>query len=374
MARLLENVRILDLSQYEAGPYATMLLADMGAETIKIEPLWGEALRAAPPLIGGESAFFMFYNRDKKSMALNLKDPKGVEVFKELVRHTDVVFENFTPGVMDNLGIGYETLKEIKPDIIFVSVSGFGQDGPYSKRPSFDLIAQAMSGIISLTGERVGRPVPVADYIGDSVPALYATIAVLSALYHRKVTGEGQRVDVAQTDTLFSILVSPATYPANRRTAYGTVQSHPTVIYDMYRAMDGHVVICAPMGNIFDRLKKVLGMEDVDHEKVKQWASERTVDEIVKTLVDAKVPVAPVLDIENSLENAHAKAREIVATVNHPQAGSVKMPNFPVKFSKTPVKIRSPSPSLGQHTEETLSSLLNYSKEQIARLREERII
>ena len=374
MAQLLENVRILDLSQYEAGPYATMLLADMGAETIKIEPLWGEALRAAPPLIGGESAFFMFYNRDKKSMALNLKDPKGVEVFKELVRHTDVVFENFTPGVMDNLGIGYETLKEIKPDIIFVSVSGFGQDGPYSKRPSFDLIAQAMSGIISLTGERVGRPVPVADYIGDSVPALYATIAVLSALYHRKVTGEGQRVDVAQTDTLFSILVSPATFPVNRRTAYGTVQSHPAVIYDMYRATDGHVVICAPMGNIFDRLKKVLRMEGVDHEKVKQWASERTVDEIVKILVDAKVPVAPVLDIENSLENAHAKAREIVATVNHPQAGSVKMPNFPVKFSKTPVKIRSPSPSLGQHTEETLSSLLNYSKEQIARLREERII
>jgi len=374
MARLLENVRILDLSQYEAGPYATMLLADMGAEVIKIEPLWGEALRAAPPLIGGESAFFMFYNRNKKGMALNLKDPRGVEIFKELVRHADVVFENFTPGVMDNLGIGYETLKEIKPDLIFVSVSGFGQDGPYSKRPSFDLIAQAMSGIISLTGERIGQPVPVADYIGDSVPALYATIAVLSALYHRKVAGEGQRVDVAQVDTLFSILVSPTTFPANRRTAYGTVQSHPTVIYDMYRAMDGHVVICAPMGNIFDRLKKVLGMEDVDHEKVKQWASERTVDEIVKTLVDAKVPVAPVLDIENSLENAHAKAREIVATVNHPQAGSVKMPNFPVKFSKTPVKVRSPSPSLGQHTEETLSSLLNYSKEQIARLREERII
>jgi CoA:oxalate CoA-transferase len=374
MSRLLENVRILDLSQYEAGPYATMLLADMGAEVIKIEPPWGEALRGAPPLIGGESVFFMFHNRDKKSMALNLKDQRGVEIFKELTRQADVVFENFTPWVMDSLGIGYETLKEIKPDIIFVSVSGFGQDGPYSKRPSFDLIAQAMSGIISLTGERVGRPVPVADYIGDSVPALYATIAVLAALYHRKATGEGQRVDVAQVDTLFSVLVSSVTFPASGRTAYGTVRAHPTVIYDMYRAKDGYVVICAPMGSVFDRLKGALGLEDVDHEKVERWASERTVEEIVNIMVAAKVPVAPVLDIEESIESVHAKAREIMATVDHPKAGSVKMPNFPLRFSKTPIKIRTPSPTLGQHTEEILSSLLHYSAEQIAKLKEERVI
>ena len=215
LKRVLENIRVLDLTHYMAGPFCTMLQADLGAEIIKIEPPWGEALRSNPPLVNGLSPSFLFLNRNKKSMKLNLQTAKGKNIFIELAKVSDIVIENFSPGTMRKLGLDYAALSEINPRIIFVSVSGFGQYGPYSLRPSYDAVAQAYSGLMHLVGDQAeegGPPLLVPDYIGDAVPALYATIGVLAALFYRERTGRGQWVDVAQLDSMVSILQSIVSY------------------------------------------------------------------------------------------------------------------------------------------------------------------
>lgn len=375
--RPLENIKVLDLSRYMAGPFCGKILADLGAEVIKIEPPWGEPSRFRPPLFRGLSSTFLEFHRGKKGITLNLKNPRAVKIFKELVKKSDVVFENFRPGVMDRLGIGYEVLKEINPKIILASITGFGQYGPRTLRPSFDILGQATSGFMAAMGASLdpsGPPILVAEGPGDSIPGTYAALAIIVALYYRELTGVGQRIDIAQQDTMMYITPSIAAYLlsgmtwSDIRRKYG--KDIPGV-YGSFKAKDGYIAVAAPMGSIFDRLSKALGSENVDNDYVKEWVSDKTVKEIEEKLVEADVPVAPVLSVEEVVNDPQALAREMVIEVEHTTAGKVKIVGNPMKFSETPIKIERASPLLGQHNEEILTELLGYKKEDVAKLREE---
>jgi crotonobetainyl-CoA:carnitine CoA-transferase CaiB-like acyl-CoA transferase len=353
------------------------MLADMGAEVIKIEPLWGGRLRFSPPLIKGESPGFAVLNRNKKGMAIDLKKEEGVEIVKQLVKHADVVFENFSLGTLDRLGIGYDVLKEINPGIIYVTITGFGYTGPYAHRRSFDIIAQAMSGLMTLTGEeaQVDYPVHVADYLGDMIPALTASNGILGALYYKKVTGKGQRVDVAQLDSMIYILGSIFSYLSSDMTAYQSRKKFRIIgSYDAFPAKDGWVVIAAPMGAIVDRLSKAMNVEKPDIPAIREWVKDQAVNDVVTTLVEAGVPVAPVYSVDQVVTDPHVRAREMILEVDHPTIGKIKVPGFPIKYSETPFELHSSSPLLGQHNEEILSTLLSYSKDRIAKLKEEKVI
>ncbi len=378
MGKPLENTRVLDLTHYQAGPTCTMLLADMGAEVIKVEPPWGEQGRSLPPLISGLSPYFAHLNRNKKSITLNLKSEAGIRIFRQLVSISDVVVENYAPGTMEKLGIGYETLKEINHKIIFVSISGFGQYGPYSSRPSFDWIAQAMSGFMALTGDSAlpgGPPIVVPESIGDTIPGMFGVIGALTALYHRQLSGRGQRIDVAQLDSMVSIILSITYWTMSGMAWHQVARKYADFgPGGLYKARDGYIYIVAPPGPIMDRLKTALGTDNADQSVVREWVKDRTVDEVVGALVEARVPVAPVLAIDKVVEDPHVLSREMMVEVEHPKAGRVRMPGFPIKFSETPGKVEWAAPLLGQHTEEVLTRLLGYSGVEIGKLREERVI
>ena len=380
MRKALENIRVIDLTAVWFGPFCTMLLADMGAEVIKIEPPWGEMTRFRPPLINGASPNFTYFNRNKKGMTLNLKSEKGVAIFKELVKIGDVVVENYSPRTMEReFGLGYDTLREVNPKIIYASLSGYGQSGPYSQRPSFDIIGQAMSGLMYLTGERAdpeGPPILTSEAPGDLTPALFAAFSILTALFHRERTGIGQRIDVAQVDCMISVIPSLVTYALTGLTRQ-ELRKRDNIpgVYDVFKARDGHVVIAAPMGHFLDILKNIIGIKDIESRQViDDWVKTKTVEEVVDTLADARVPVAPVHRMDEVFQDPQILAREMIVEIEHPQAGMVKMPNFPVKFSETPGEVATPAPLLGQHNEEILAELLGYNREEVDKLKEEGIL
>ncbi len=382
MRRPLEDIRILDLSHVWFGPYCTMLLAHLGAEVIKVEPPWGEMTRLFPPLIENESPTFISMNLNKKGITLDLKHPKGKEIFLELAKLSDVVVENFTPGTMERLGLGYQVLKGVRPDIIYASMSGFGQTGPYAKRPSYFSIAEAITGHAYMAGlgeDEEGEPRGSPQAYGDLGPALFAALSIVSALRFRDKTGKGQWIDVAQADCMVS-LASQAilTYTAagltplearRKRRSLGQVS-----VGGFFKAMDGYVAVLATRGPIVERLAEALEVEEVDVEGFRRWVEGKAVDEVVERLVRADVPVAPVLNIDEVVEEPHLLARGAFKEVEHPRLGRIKVPSFPVKFSEFEELPINPSPALGQHTEEVLKTLLGYSKEEIEELRRERVV
>lgn len=382
MKKALEGIRIVDLSHVWFGPFCTLLLANMGAEVIKIEPSWGDRTRMFPPLHERESPTFQSMNLGKKGMTLNLKHPKGKEIFKELVRVSDVVVENFTPGTMKRLELEYEVLREIKPDIIYASLSGFGQTGPYSPRPSYFYTAEAMSGHAYLAGRRVdpkGPPIGSPQAYGDLGPALFAAYSIVVALYYRERTGVGQWVDVSQADCMVA-LTSPAiaNYTITGLTEEEREKKYPRMrrpgMGGFFRAMDGWVAVLAGGGAFLDRLAGLLDVKEVTKKIFQEWASKRTLMDVVDTLVKLDVPVAPVLRIEEVVENEHFKAREMFVEVEHPTLGRIKVTNFPVKFSETTERVSGPAPLLGQHNEEVLTQLLNYKSKEVEELRKEGVI
>lgn len=381
MGGILENIRVLDLTQYQAGPVCTTWLGDLGAEVIKIEPPWGDPFRFTW-VAKGMSIYFMAVNRNKKSISLNLRDERGLKIFKDLVKQSDVVVENFAPGTMERLGVSYEALMEINPKIVFASISGFGQCGPYRERLSFDIIAQAMSGYMTITKQSVTAttgqedipPVLVTDAIGDTFPGTLCAMSIIAALYHRLRTGKGQRIDVAQLDSMVYLL-SPSlvSYMLVESTIPELRMKAPPGAYGLYKAKDKHVAIGAAPA-IMDRLAKVVGVESVDMEKVKEWVKDKTASEIESLLVEARVPVGIVREAGEVLECPQVSAREMVVEVEHPEHGKIKLIGFPMKFSEAQGRIEIPPPSVGEHTEEILSSLLGYSGEEIAKLREDRVV
>lgn len=375
---ILRKIRVLDFSHVYYGPYATMIMADMGADVTKVEPVWGEVAREYDPKFGGVSQVFHYLDRNKKGITLNLKDPRGRKIALELAAKSDVVVENFSRGAMDRLGLGYEDIKKVKPDIIFASLSGFGLDGPYAKRPSFASIASSMSGWYRLSGDLVdpeGPPVVPAEWHGDLDPGLYAVIGVMGALLHREWTGEGQHIDVSQLDCMIAQNGIPITgYLLSGMLPFEHMRQRTGLRFmGSFEASDGWVFIHTSP-RMTDRLMKGMDVDKLEsRDDLERWVAGRTVKEIVDSLIAVGVPAAPINSLKEVVEDPHVKHRGMIVSVEHPDAGTVRMPNHPIKYSGVKPEMRSAAPLLGQHNEEILTEL-GYSSGEIEGLREAKII
>jgi CoA:oxalate CoA-transferase len=382
MAGALDGVRVLELARYQAGPRGGMILSDLGAEVIKIEKLGGEETRRSEPLVKGQSVYFSVYNRGKKSLCLDMRTERGKAIFAALVPTADIVLQNFRPGIMEKMGFGYDELCRLKRDIILVSVSGFGQYGPYRDRPAFDPLGQAMSGLMSLTGKPVGTPLGAATSLVDRYTSLHATIGALAALHHRDKTGEGQVVDCCLLDSGFTMVEIPLSYYLATGEEGGEGGRPP------YKAKDGHVVISASGREMASRLMKIVSGDanasaegltsrvkegDARREAVKRWCAAHTVDDIVSTLLAAEIPVAPVKTIPQAAQDPHLWEREMLVKQPDALAGEMYLPGATIKMSKTPGRV-APVPTPGQHTDAVLSDLLGYDAATLAELRAAKVI
>ncbi len=387
MKGALQNIRIVDLTQHLAGPFCTMLLADMGAEVIKIEPPWGDASRTSPqyPEIKGQNTYFMFVNRNKKSVALNLKSEKGIEILKKLVEISDVVVENFRPGVMDRLGIGYEVLRKVNPEIVYASVSGFGQDGPYVRRPSFDIVAQAMSGWMwlnsreprGLNSQPSFRPSCLAGSPGDSIPGTFCALSILAALWYRNTSGFGQRIDIAQTDSLMTVSGLALTrYLFKGTTADERAHRPSTTIHGVYEAKDGYIAVRVVGERDLDLLAETIGVEANDLEPSSEnligWFKGRTKAEIFELLAE-KIPCAPVLTDEELVDDPNVRERRMIVEKHHPMGFTYRSVATGIKFSETPISVDLLPPVLGGDTADMLHQL-GYDDGDIARLVDEKVV
>ncbi len=382
MSLSLAGVRVLELARYQAGPRSGMIMSDLGAEVIKIERLGGEETRKHPPMVRGQSVYFSVYNRGKRSLCLDLRHHRGKAIFAALVKTADIVLENFRPGTMQAMGFNYETLRGLNPGIILVSVSGFGQYGPYTERPAFDPLGQAMSGLMTLTGQPVGRPLGTASSVVDRYTALHATIGALAALRHRDRTGEGQVVDVCLLDSALTMVEIPTSYYLATGEEGGEGGRPP------YRAKDGWVVISAAGRDMAGRLMQLVSgaaggadaepltggqSSDARRTAVEAWCAERSVEAICSALMAAGVPVAPVRTIPEVAKDPHLWEREMLVKMEDPVAGEMYLPGVTVKMSRTPGQI-GPVPTPGQHTDEVLERLLGYDAGRLTELREAKVI
>jgi crotonobetainyl-CoA:carnitine CoA-transferase CaiB-like acyl-CoA transferase len=379
MSFALDGIRVLELARYQAGPRGGMILSDLGAEVIKIERLGGEETRKNPPVVRGQSIYFTVYNRGKKSLCLDMRTSEGKQIFTDLVKKSDIVLENFRPGTMAAMGFAYDQLKAINERIILVSVSGFGQYGPYTDRPAFDPLGQAMSGLMSLTGKPVGQPLGVASSVVDRYTALHATIGALAALRHRDLTGEGQMVDVCLLDSALTMVEIPAAYFLATGEEGGEGGRPP------YKAKDGHVVISATSRDMATRLMTLVSGEAGDvspinsstaddrRRKLEDWCATRTTDEICTALLNEGVPVAPVKTIPQVVKDPHMWEREMMVKMDDPVAGEIYAPGVTIKMSATPGQV-GPVPTPGQHTDEILGRLLEFDAAKLAALRHAKVI
>ncbi len=391
MNQALAGIKVLDLSRILTGPFCTMLLADMGAEVTKVEvPATGDDTRQwGPPFVGTESTYFLSVNRNKQSLTLNLKNPEGREVFLRLVKEADILVENFRPGTMEKLGFGYQQLAEINPRLIYAAVSGFGLTGPYSDRGGFDVLAQAMGGMMSVTGEEGRPPAKAGMSIADIGAGMYATIGILAALQARAVTGRGQMLETSLLDTI----VSWQTYLATAYWATGKLprragSAHPSIVpYQALKAKDQYFIVavgndglwqkfCAAVGRPelagderFKTNKDRVAQRDVLIPLLEEILAADTATAWAEKLEAAGVPAGPIYSLDQVWSDPHVLAREMVVEVEHPTLGTIKQPGFPIKFSDTPGTVRTAPPLLGQHTDAVLARL-GYSAEEIERMRQ----
>ncbi|HBY95072.1 MAG TPA: hypothetical protein DEP84_14115 [Chloroflexi bacterium] len=390
MRPLLSGVRVLDLTRFLAGPYGSLQLGDLGAEIIKIEePGRGDPTRQMPPhFLAGESAYFLSINRNKRSLTLNLKHPAGKEVFADLVRVSDVVYDNYRPGVIADLGFDDVTLRRLNPRIIACSISGFGQTGPYAQHPAFDLVLQAMSGSMSITGEPGRTPVRMGIPLGDLAGGMVAVQAITAALYARERTGEGCRIDLGLLDCLTALL----TYVAQYYLAGGPVPQpagshHQSVVpYGAFATADGHLVIAVFVEKFWQALCQVLERPDLENDPrfarndrrlqnrsellaiLSELFRTRTTADWLARLETAGVPAGPINTVDQVLSNPQLAARNMVIQVGHPLIGDLPMLGNPIKVAGVDDPVE-PPPLLGQHTEALLCDLLGYPLEKIAALR-----
>ncbi|MEH7502882.1 CaiB/BaiF CoA-transferase family protein [Neobacillus drentensis] len=390
----LHRLKIVDLSRVLAGPYCTMILGDMGAEVIKIESVdSGDETRGwGPPFVEGESAYYLCANRNKQGITLNLKTQQGLEILKKLVRDADVVVQNFKPGTLDRMGFGYEEMKKVNEGIILASITGFGTTGPYSHLPGYDYIIQAMSGLMSITGERDGQPAKVGVAIADVLTGLFTCIGILGAIQHRNRTGEGQEIDISLFDSQLAALVNVASnYLCSGLIPERLGNAHPNIVpYQVFAANDGDFIIA--VGNDRQYRKLAILLEDeallIDQykknsERLKNKSElEKIISAKIKTksraewqalLDEAGIPNGPINNVKEALDSEQAIAREMVVIVEHPTVSNLKLVGSPLKFSKTPVKIDTHPPLHSEHTEEVLMKL-GYSKQDIVKMRKDLII
>ena len=393
---LLDGVKVLDLSRVLAGPYCGMMLADMGADVIKIEiPGKGDDARGNFPIINGESAYYMNLNRNKKGMTLNLKSEKGKEILRKLVADSDILIENYRPGVMEKLGLGYEDLKKINPGLIYGCVSGFGHYGPYSGRAGYDIIGQAVSGLMSTTGWPGGKPTRTGTAIADVMGGLSCCTGILAAYINRLKTGEGEKVDVSLVDSMVSsleiiniIYLCTGKVPERIGNRYEAI--YP---YDSFEAADGSLVIGAGNDKLFKILCAAMDKPELlvdkrfdcnnsrvlNHAELKpiieDWLRDKKIDETVDRLLAAGIPAAPINTIDRVAKDPHiAEAREMFVEIDHPKAGRLKMTGNQIKLSNNKINTFRPAPLLSQDTEEILCKKLGMTEEDVDRLREEQVI
>lgn len=391
----LENIKVLDLSRVLAGPFCTMIMSDLGAEIIKVEvPERGDDSRCFGPFINGKSAYFMSVNHDKKSISLNLKSEKGKEILLELVRKTDVVVENFRPGTMEKLGLGYDFLKTINPKLIYASASGYGHTGPDSKKPGYDILAQA-AGVMGVTGWANMPPTRVGMSIGDLSAGLYLAIGTITALYHRAMTGEGQKVDISLLDCQVALLEnSVMRYQIENKNPKPIGNRHPTITpFQAYKASDTYFVVGIGNETLWKTLCAAIQKEELINDERFNTNKVRTenivvLNEILEALFltktsqewlqiieKAKVPCAPINTIDKLFEDKQVKARNMLVDVHDPHAGDIKVPGNPVKMTNIPeVTKKKPAPEIGQDNEAVYAQMLGFDKATVEQLKKEGVI
>ena len=392
----LEGIKVLDVSRVLAGPFCSMLLGDMGADVVKVERVGrGDDSRSVGETIAGESTYFMVMNRNKRGVTLDFRSPEGLELLKQLVMQADVLVENFRAGTMDAMGLGWETLHELNPRLVMASISGFGQSGPYADHAAFDMIIQAMSGMMDMTGEPDRPPVTTGTFLVDYATGLYAAFGILGALRARDQTGRGQHLDMALLDTAFSFLVTAIPdwmllHKTMQRRGNRDRYCAPT---NLFTSRDGrYVFIAAATDGLFPRLARVIGREDLladprystNVERMKRieateeilggWVAERDADEVVSIMRDAGLPCAKVATIDEVVEDPQIRHRDMLVEIDHPTVGKLPMHGLNVHFSETRETIRRPPPLLGQHNEEIYGDWLGIGSDEIARLAERGII
>ena len=387
MTKPLEGIRILDLTRVLSGPYCTMLLADMGAEVIKIEtPVHGDDSRAYPPFLNGISAYYANLNRNKKSMVLNLRDKKAQNILLEMVKNADVFVENFKPGTIDKMGFGYDELKKINPKIIMASISGFGQTGPDRMLPGYDVIAQAVSGMMSVTGWPDSAPTRTGTAIGDVLGGLNCCIGILAALHGREKSGHGERIDIGLVDcsvsameTINEIYMVEGRVPQRAGNRYEFI--YP---YDSFEVSDGWIVIGVGNDNLWEHFCKATEHPDwfaderfklnrdrvknnkVLNELVTGWTKTRKGKDVIKFFRANNIPCAPINTIPDVVNDEHiAKAREMIVEIDHPMEGKMKITGNPIKFTEAEHVTYTKAPTLGKDTKEILEQQLHVSADDI---------
>jgi crotonobetainyl-CoA:carnitine CoA-transferase CaiB-like acyl-CoA transferase len=386
----LRGIRVLDLTRVLAGPFCAMMLGDMGAEVIKVEePGKGDDTRRWPPFVGGEATYFIAVNRNKQSLTLNLKTPEGLEVLRKLVRKSDVLLENFRPGTMDRLGLGYRAVARLNPRLVYCSISGFGESGPEAARAGYDLIVQGEGGIMDLTGFPDGPPVKVGNSIADLVAGMSAAHGIVLALLARTRTRRGQKVEIAMLDVMASLLTYQAgIYLATGRRPARKGNAHPSIVpYEVFRASDAYLTLgvannalwkqcCAALDRPdlaadprFDTEAKRVEQREALIPLLDQAFAGRTADEWLKRLEAAGVPAGRIKSVAEVCESPHLKARGMLARLPHPTAGHVTVMGVPLRLHGTPGAVTSPPPLLGQQTGAILRRVLGLRPAAIARLR-----
>jgi crotonobetainyl-CoA:carnitine CoA-transferase CaiB-like acyl-CoA transferase len=386
----LTGIRVLDLTRVLAGPFCAMQLGDMGADVIKIEePGKGDDTRGWPPFVGGEATYFMSVNRNKRSLTLNLKAPEGQALFRRLVAKSDVVLENFRTGTMDRLGLGYAALARLNRRLVYCAISGFGESGPEAARGGYDLVVQAESGVMDLTGFADGPPVKVGNSIADLVAGMAAAHGVTLALLARQRTRRGQKVEIGMLDVMASLL----TYQAG--IYFGTGQrparrgnAHPSIVpYEVFRAADAYLVLGVANNSLWSRCCAALERPElatdprfdsearrVEHRGVlvpllDEILGTRGAEEWLKRFEAAGVPAGRIRTVAEVCESEHLKARGMIVTLPHPTAGQVTVMGVPIRLHGTPGKAATPPPRLGEHTESVLRSVLGLARKEVAALR-----
>ena len=375
MGKVFEGLKVVDLTTALNGPFCTMFLGDYGADVIKIEPVGGEQSRSWGPIDekSGESGFYGFVNRNKKGCTLNLKSEKGLEMFYELVKDADVLVENYRGGVTERLKIDYDTIKKINPNIIYASGSGFGQYGPITHRPCYDIVAQAMGGMLNLTGFKENDPVKVGPSVADHVAGIYLMVGVGMALYHREKTGEGQHIDVSMFDVIFSLLENAiVNYTMGGFIPERNGNVDPSIApFDVYACKDGFVALGVGNDKLFNKFANIIGHQELLEDErykdnvsrcdnyipdlqnlIREWCADYTKSEIEDIMDESGIPCGPVLNVKEAIEHPHIQARDMMVHCEHPTVGDMYFQGCVIKLSETPGEVETAPPLVGQHNRE----------------------